>query len=241
MPGVRSLRVCSRPARWAGRLTKRYSTVDAHDRRMPHRVRGQAIVEFCLVAMLFFTLLFAILDFGMLLNDWISVTTAASAGARRAAVGACLEGPAATPATCVVQNGQGGETSVVGTIMESAPLLATGGDCQNPPLPLNVHNQCASRLSIALVDLMSVQGAYCRDVELWVNNQTNVRTLTLQPITSGWTGEPCSATTLILEANDALTVVVRARVELPISLPALPTDTYVESSGTVRFEGVYVQ
>jgi Flp pilus assembly protein TadG len=51
------------------------------------RQRGQAIVEFGLVALLFFTILFGIIDFGFLLNDWISVSTAAATGARFGALG----------------------------------------------------------------------------------------------------------------------------------------------------------
>src|SRR5439155_23919008 len=98
---------------------------------MRHRAPGQAIVEFCLVAMLFFTLLFTIFDFGMVLSDWVSVTTAASVGARQAAVGACFEGSASDPTTCATQN----ETSVIGAVMDSAPLLAADGNCQDPPQP----------------------------------------------------------------------------------------------------------
>jgi hypothetical protein len=188
-----------------------------------------------MVAMLFFTVLFGIVDFGILLSDWISVTTAASVGARQAAVGACFQGPASDPARCGA-----GETSVVGAIMESAPLLATASDCLNPPQPLSAANQCISRLSFAVIDL-NVTGTYCRDVQLWVNNLTNARTLTLQPITSGWTGQACSTTTPVPEVNDTLTVVVRAQVELPVALPGLPVAMYPESSGTVRYEGAYVQ
>ncbi len=70
MPSATSLRVCSRWARRACRLTHRRKAADAYGRRMQHRTQGQAVVEFCLVAMMFFTLLFAIFDFGMLLPEW---------------------------------------------------------------------------------------------------------------------------------------------------------------------------
>ena len=93
--------------------------VDAYATRMRVRTPGQAIVEFCLIAMLFFTLLFAIFDFGMLLNDWISVTTGASVGARQAAVGACLGWTDGTRSGCPA-----GEHSIVEVVRESVPLLA---------------------------------------------------------------------------------------------------------------------
>jgi len=51
------------------------------------RIRGQAMVEFGLIALLFVGILFAIVDFGMLLNGWINVSTGSAAGARWAALG----------------------------------------------------------------------------------------------------------------------------------------------------------
>lgn len=47
--------------------------------------RGQAIVEFALVSVLLFTLLFGGLDFGRALNAWAVVTHASREGARVAA------------------------------------------------------------------------------------------------------------------------------------------------------------
>ena len=97
------------------------------------------MVEFGVIAMLFFLLLFGIFDFGMLLNDWISVTSGASVGARWAAVGACFE------PTCA-----GGEKSVIEAVMTSAPILA-------------VSPQAAD---IAVID-SQVHAAYCRHA-VWV-------------------------------------------------------------------------
>lgn len=48
--------------------------------------RGQALVEFSFVSILFFILVFAVIDFGMGLHSWISVTNAAREGARAGAV-----------------------------------------------------------------------------------------------------------------------------------------------------------
>jgi hypothetical protein len=268
---------------------------------MRNRGRGQAVVEFGLVAILFFTLLFGVVDLGMVLNDWISASSAASVGGRHAAVGACMEGPAADPFTC-----SAGETSVIGAVMQSAPLLATGGNCQNRPQPAVPGDACLSRVDIGVVDLSVANAPYCQDAELWAYRQTalagststvikmirsvpavqngalvgrqltftsgqnataastitansdtaltvapgfsrtpavgdafNATTLTLAPIASGWL-LGCSGSAPNPAINTALNVVVRAQVELPVPLPGMPTDMYVESSSTVRFEGTYL-
>jgi hypothetical protein len=51
------------------------------------RQRSQSIVEFGIIAILFTLLLFAIADFGLLLNDWLSVSSGARQLGRDAAVG----------------------------------------------------------------------------------------------------------------------------------------------------------
>jgi len=50
--------------------------------------RGQAMVEFAMIVPIFLLLVFAIVDFGMGLYSWITVTNAAREGARIGAVGA---------------------------------------------------------------------------------------------------------------------------------------------------------
>jgi Flp pilus assembly protein TadG len=59
--------------------------------RARRREPAQAVVEFGLLALLFTLLLFAIVDFGLLLNGWVTVSSAAREGARRAAVGISTE------------------------------------------------------------------------------------------------------------------------------------------------------
>lgn len=49
--------------------------------------RGQAVVEFGLIALVFVAILFAIIDFGLLLNTWLSVSSASREIARNASVG----------------------------------------------------------------------------------------------------------------------------------------------------------
>jgi Flp pilus assembly protein TadG len=50
--------------------------------------RGQSLVEFTLIVPIFLILVFAIVDFGMGLYSWITVTNAAREGARLGTVGA---------------------------------------------------------------------------------------------------------------------------------------------------------
>ena len=54
---------------------------------VPSRHRGQAIIEFGLIAILFTTLMFAVVDFGLLLNTWLSVSSSTREIARNASVG----------------------------------------------------------------------------------------------------------------------------------------------------------
>src|SRR4051794_23097658 len=64
------------------------------------RRRGQSIVEFGIIAILFTLIMFAIADFGLLLNDRLSVSSGTRQLARDAAVGmySCPQGqcPAGT-------------------------------------------------------------------------------------------------------------------------------------------------
>jgi hypothetical protein len=52
------------------------------------RQRGQSVIEFGIIAILFTLIMFAICDFGLLLNDWLTVSSATRSLAREAAVGA---------------------------------------------------------------------------------------------------------------------------------------------------------
>lgn len=54
--------------------------------------RGQALVEFSLVSIVFFFLVFGIVDFGLGLHSWISVSNAAREAARVGAVQAPSDG-----------------------------------------------------------------------------------------------------------------------------------------------------
>jgi Flp pilus assembly protein TadG len=51
------------------------------------RQRSQAVVEFGIIALLFTLLMFAVIDFGLLLNTWLAVSSGSREIARSAAVG----------------------------------------------------------------------------------------------------------------------------------------------------------
>src|SRR2546429_587630 len=76
----------------------------------PARRRGQAIVEFGLVALLFTLLLMGTVDFAILLNGWLGVSSSARDIARQLAVGICPNDAITTSGYCV--NGGGGVPNV---------------------------------------------------------------------------------------------------------------------------------
>ena len=55
--------------------------------RLRSRARGQSVVEFGILALLFALMMFAIVEFGLLLNGWVSVSSTTREAARWAATG----------------------------------------------------------------------------------------------------------------------------------------------------------
>jgi len=55
-------------------------------RQLGKSERGAAMVEFAIIAMLFFALIFGIIEFGWIFNGYITLTSAAQEGARLAIV-----------------------------------------------------------------------------------------------------------------------------------------------------------
>ena len=70
--------------------------------RPTNRERGQSLTEFALIAPMFLVLVFGIIDFGMGLNGWITITNAAREGARLGAVyaEAGTTGTSSSPVSC---------------------------------------------------------------------------------------------------------------------------------------------
>src|SRR5438045_6972039 len=74
------------------------------------RGRGQSIVEFGLIALMFTLLLMGTVDFAVLLNGWLGVSSSARDIARQMAVGLCPPTTATNFTTTVgyCQSGSGG-------------------------------------------------------------------------------------------------------------------------------------
>jgi len=66
--------------------------------------RGQTLVEFALVLPLLALLLFGIIQFGIVFNNYIDLTDAVRAGARKAAVSRQASDPVGTTKTAVVNS-----------------------------------------------------------------------------------------------------------------------------------------
>jgi Flp pilus assembly protein TadG len=63
--------------------------------------QGQAMTEFALVLPILALLLFAVIQFGIAFNNYVTLTDATRAGARKAAVGRQLSNPQAATVTAV--------------------------------------------------------------------------------------------------------------------------------------------
>jgi Flp pilus assembly protein TadG len=63
--------------------------------------QGQSVTEFALALPILALLLFAVIQFGIVFNNYVTLTDATRAGARRGAVGRQLSNPAAAAVTAV--------------------------------------------------------------------------------------------------------------------------------------------
>jgi hypothetical protein len=86
------------------------STPATNDRRMGQQPeRGAVLVEFAIVSVILFTMLFGIIEFGSAFNDYQSLRQAVREGARSAVVGATspgCTGTATAKAECAVRDGE---------------------------------------------------------------------------------------------------------------------------------------
>jgi Flp pilus assembly protein TadG len=101
------------------------------NRRRIKDQKGQTMVEFALVAPILSLILFAILQFGALYNDYVTLTDATRVGARRAAVSRFEPSPSAATETAT-RNAAGGLTatkltvSVSSTWKQGDPVVVEG-------------------------------------------------------------------------------------------------------------------
>ena len=93
--------------------------------------RGQTMVEFALVIPILCVVLFGILQFGALYNDYVTLTDATRVGARRAAVSRFESNPSAAAATAM-RNAASGLTAsklvvtVSSTWKQGDPVVVEG-------------------------------------------------------------------------------------------------------------------
>jgi len=74
-------------------MNQEQSATQSPKRRARRGQRGQSLVEFALTVPLFFVLIFAIVDFGLGLRAWITITNSAREGARYAVVSCATDSP----------------------------------------------------------------------------------------------------------------------------------------------------
>jgi hypothetical protein len=114
------------------------------------RRRGQSIVEFGIIAILFTLIMFAIADFGLLLNDWLSVSSGARQLARDAAVGmySCHPGNCLGGTTPDLWN-EASQLKIAGVSQDSFASYCCNVGAPGSAIQLNVtyYNQCTPGVS----------------------------------------------------------------------------------------------
>jgi Flp pilus assembly protein TadG len=99
-------------------------------RRPDNREQGQAVVEFAVILPVLLLILYAILQFGIVFNNYIQVTSGAREGARKAAVSRALGvGGAESAAVTSVKNAASGlDPSQINVTFPGSPTFAQGTD-----------------------------------------------------------------------------------------------------------------
>jgi Flp pilus assembly protein TadG len=92
------------------------------DRRKiePGSERGQAMTEFALALPILALLLFAVIQFGIVFNNYVTLTDATRAGARKAAVGRRLQNPTGTVISAVRTSATDLKQSSLGVTVSSS-------------------------------------------------------------------------------------------------------------------------
>ena len=91
---------------------------------------GQALVEFAIVLPLLLMILYGVIQFGIVFNNYIQVTSAAREGARKASVSRTLGSSAATTAAtdAAVAAAPGLDSSDMGVTVTASSAWAQGSD-----------------------------------------------------------------------------------------------------------------
>ena len=92
--------------------------------------RGQAIVEFALVLPILMAILLGIIQFGIIFNNYITLTDATRAGARKASVSRFLNDNGASAKQAVQDSAQGLDQTVLAPTISvtAAPDWSTAGN-----------------------------------------------------------------------------------------------------------------
>jgi|SRR5579859_2615179 len=218
---------------------------------MRSRQRSQAVVEFGIVAISFTLIMFAIADFGLLLNDWLSVSSGVRTLARDAAVGAVQGYPLGAPGT-----GLDGEARALKIPGVTADPHFGGSYCCAPgsALVLSVvfYDQCTpgvgacARIGDAGADALNTLDDRYGTPPYHGTCTTHGTCAHPSPPKSGLcNGNPCQGDSVVVTLTafgaQVITPLVRPFFSLPNQCPdnSSPSRCYVPLSSTVtmRFEG----
>jgi Flp pilus assembly protein TadG len=92
--------------------------------------RGQTMTEFALILPIFITLLFAIIQFGISFNNYVTLTDAARAGARKAAVSRGAGNPAGACKAAVLAAASNLNQSTLNPKVQCLSSWAPGSDVE---------------------------------------------------------------------------------------------------------------
>jgi Flp pilus assembly protein TadG len=194
-------------------------------KRVRSRSRGQSVVEFGLVAVIFGLMVSGIYDFGILLNGWLGVSSSARDVARQLAVGICPSG--ATASVCA--SGGGG-----------IPMTPSPSSLPIQGLDRSLAAPVTVTVCVENADLSS--GCYPKDSSL-INIYGGTCDMTNFAATCNTSG------TVHPTPNDAMVVTVTAQLEVvtPLVRPAfgcpgsqLHCRVPISSRAVARYEGPFI-
>jgi Flp pilus assembly protein TadG len=124
--------------------------------------RGQAVVEFAVILPVLLLILFSILQFGIVFNNYIQVTAAAREGARKAAVSRGLGTSGATNAAIAAAKGAapGLDQSQLTVTLPGSPSFAAGTDVTvqvSYPYSINILGQVVGSGNLTSSTTMRVE------------------------------------------------------------------------------------
>lgn len=209
------------------------------------RRRGQSIVEFGLVALMFTLLLFGVIDLGILMNGWLGVSSSARDIARQMAVGICppigtLGYVAAQPPPNPTNPCASGGTGAIPNAPAPSALQIQGVDWTHTsgggPVQITV-NICSSDLTscspgaaaYTTSNLLNLYPSGTCDI---INNPTTTCGTTVHPT-------PNDAVQVSVVAYiEVVTPLVRPFFGCPGSVPHC--DVPITSTAVARYEGNYI-